>query len=377
MKTLPPLTVPPSRTRPQKPPAERAAVTPVVHGAAAALRLGGKERFALLEQFATMVDSGIQIAAALQSMRQQTTDPRIGGVLAALEQGVVAGMPLSSAMAGLPRAFPPLLVQMVRAGEATGQLGEMLRRTVDSLELDATMRGKLRSALLYPAIMLVMTAGVVVFLLTFIVPKFESLLRGKQLPLPTEILLAMGDFLRHHGYWLAAGLGVVVTGMVMALRTPRGQIWLDHVMLRTPGVGALYRTGVLARCTRTLGLLLQSGVPLHTALEHTQEVAGSHAYRELWQRSRHAVVNGAALLDTVRGQPLLGPGFEPLVGAGEATATLDRVMLKVSQKLTKDLERAIRDLVTVVEPLMVLVMAVIVGFVALSIMMPIFKMSRG
>jgi type IV pilus assembly protein PilC len=377
MKTLPTLTVPPSKSRVAKPPAERAAVAPPVHALVGDVRLRSKERFALLEQFATLVDSGIQIAAALQSMRQQTSDPRVSGVLNALEQGVVAGLPLSAAMAGLPRAFPPLLVQMVRAGEATGQLGEMLRRTVESLELDATMRGKLRSALLYPTIMLVMTAGVVVFLLTFIVPKFESLLRGKQLPLPTEILLATGEFLRHHGYWLAAGLAAAVTGLVMGLRTKQGQIWLDRVMLNTPGVGGLYRSGVLARCTRTLGLLLQSGVPLHTALEHTQEVAGSNAYRELWQRSRHAVVNGASLLDTVRNQPLLGPGFEPLVGAGEATATLDRVMLKVSQKLTKDLERAIRDLVTVVEPLMVLVMAVIVGFVALSIMMPIFKMSRG
>ncbi|MFN7590634.1 MAG: type II secretion system F family protein [Planctomycetota bacterium] len=340
------------------------------------LQLSARERFALLEQFATLVDSGIQVAAALASMRQQGVSPAQVDVLHALEHGVVGGLPLSAAMATMPRAFPPLLVQMVRAGEATGQLGDMLRRTVEAMEADAAMRARLRSALIYPVIMLVLTFGVVTFLLTYIVPKFEKLLRGKTLPTPTRALLAIGDFLSAHGPWLGAGaLALAVLGFVL-MRRPAGRVFLDRLLLRLPLLAPLVRTAALARTTRTFGLLLQSGVPVHAALDHTQEVAGSASYRALFQRAQRQVVHGATLADALRGQPLLGANFEQLVAAGEATATLDKVMLKVANQYGKDLERRVRDLLTVLEPLMVVVMAAVVGFVALSIMLPIFQMSR-
>lgn len=383
MKTIAPVQVQVVRARGSAgaPAAERGApppsTRPAATGPAANVALSAKERFALLEQFATLVDSGIQVAAALQGMRQQAPEPRTAAVLGALEQGVVAGLPLSTAMAALPRAFPPLLVQLVRAGEATGQLGDMLRRTVETLEVEAAMRARLRSAMLYPGIMATLTVAVVVFLLTFIVPKFEKLLRGRQLPKPTRALLAIGDFVSNNAWLLAGGATAVVVGAVLLLRTAGGRRWLDGAMLRMPGVAALYRTAVMARCTRTFGLLLHAGVPVHAALEYTQEVAGSHAFRNLWQHARGVVLGGGTLLDAVRGQPLLGANFEQLIGAGEATATLDRVLRKVSEQHTKDLDRRIRDLLTIVEPVMVVAMAAVVGFVALSIMMPIFQMSRG
>jgi len=360
-----------------KPTGTAATPAPTAAGALAGIRLNAKERQAMLEHFATLVDSGVQIAPALAGMRSEAVDDRQSTVLAQLEQVVVAGMPLSAAMATMPRAFPPLLVQMVRAGEATGQLGDMLRRTVDSLEIEAGLRARLRSALLYPVIMLTMTVGVVVFLLTCIVPRFETMLRGKVLPGPTKVLLATGELLRNHGHWLALAATAAIAGAVWFLRTPRGRIVLDTLLLRLPGVAGLYRGGVLARCTRTFGLLLQAGVPVHQALEHTREVAGSHAFRTMWERAQHSVVNGGSVLDAVRGQDLCGSGFEQLVAAGEATATLDKVMQKVGARQTKDLERRIKDLLTILEPMMVLAMAAIVGFVALAIMMPIFRMSRG
>jgi type IV pilus assembly protein PilC len=341
------------------------------------LRLSSKERFVLLEQFATLIDSGIQIASALQSMRQQSTEPRLAAVLGTLEQGVIAGLPLSAAMAAMPRAFPTILTQMVRAGEASGDLANMLRRTVETMELEATMRAKLRSALLYPTVMLVMTIGVVVFLLTYIVPKFEKLFRNKQLPMPTRILMALGDFMQAYGLWMLGGTLVLAVAAFLFLRTPRGRRALDFLLLTMPLASGVYRTAVVSRSVRTLGLLLQTGVPLHAALEHTQQVAASPAYTALWQRARHNVTNGGTLHDSIRGNSLLGPTFEQLVAAGEAPATLDRVMLKAAAQYTKDLERRIRDLLTLIEPAMVVLMGGVVGFVAMSIMLPIFRMSRG
>jgi type II secretory pathway component PulF len=262
----------------------------------------------------------------------------------------------------------------VRAGEATGQLGDMLRRTVEAMDLDAGMRSKLRSAMIYPGIMLTLTISVLVFLLTWIVPKFEKLLRGKVLPKPTQLLLALGDACRDYGYWMLGGTALLVLGVVLFLRTARGARWLDQAMLHLPVLAGIYRTAVLGRSARTFGLLLQAGVPMHAALDHTQEVAGSLAYRKLW---RDHVVNGGSLLAAIRGQPLFGPSFEQLVAAGESTATLDRVLGKVAEQYTKDLERRVRDLLTLIEPAMVVLMGAIVGFVALSIMLPIFQISRG
>ena len=380
MKVLDKVTVAPVRARAAAPANERPPSAPgptAKPGETRRLRLNHKERLALLEQFATLLDSGIQIAAALQSMRQQSHEPRMVAVLGTLEQGVVAGLPLSGVMASMPRAFPPMLAQMVRAGEATGQLGEMLMRTVETMEIEATMRSKIRSAMMYPAVMLTLTAGVVVFLLTYIVPKFEKLFRGKPLPTPTRMLLAIGEGTRVHGPWLVAVGAIAVVAAVLFVRTPRGRRLFDGVMLHVPVVSGIYRAAAITRSIRTFGLLLQSGVQVHQALEHTEDVAASPALAALWRRARNNVVNGRSLLDAVRGSPLLGPTFEQLVAAGEATATLDRVMLKATRQYTKDLERRIHDLVTLIEPAMVVLMGGVVGFVALSIMLPIFQMSRG
>lgn len=377
MKTMVPITLP-GRSKPAvKAPPDNPPMRPLPAASGSNPRLSQKERLALLEQFATLVDSGIQVAAALASMHQQCKAPRVAAVLARLEQAVATGRSLSAAMADMPRAFPAVLTQMVRAGEATGQLGDMLTRTVATLELDAGLRNRLRSALIYPAIMMLVTTGVVVFLLTVIVPKFESMLRGKQLPAPTAMLMAAGDFLGRHGAGLGIALTITALALVFGARTHRGRVFVDALALHTPGVAGLYRTAVLARCTRTLGLLLQAGVPLQQALDHTCEVAGSNAYRNLWLNAQRVVLGGGSLLDAIRDRPLFGANFEQLVAAGEATARLDQVMQKVATQQSKDVERRIKDLLTVLEPMMVVVMAAIVGFIALSIMLPIFKMSRG
>lgn len=217
-------------------------VAAFVEALEAAMRLTAKERFALLEQFATLVDSGIQIAAALQAMRQQASQPRIGAVLAVLEDAVVGGQSLSQSMQAMPKAFPPMLAQMVRAGETTGALGDMLRRTVEVLEMEATLRSKLRSAMLYPCVMVVLTVSVVTFLLAFIVPKFERMFRGKQLPTPTRLLMALGDAASTYGVWALLGLVVLAGAAFLFARTTRGLRFFDRFLLRIPVVGSMYRT---------------------------------------------------------------------------------------------------------------------------------------
>ncbi|MEM7202807.1 MAG: type II secretion system F family protein [Planctomycetota bacterium] len=342
------------------------------------MRLTRGERFALLDQLATLLDSGIQIPAALQSMRAQTAQERPAAVLAKLEHAVVGGRPLSEAMALLPRAFPKLLTQMVRAGEVSSSLAPMLRRTVEMLDADAQLRSRLRSATLYPLIMLLLTGAVVVFMLGVIVPRFERLFAAKQaiLPAPTRALMAVGNAVTSYWPWALLALVVSVVAAVAFARTADGRRTLDAALLRLPLFGPLYRQSVLARSARTLGLLVQAGVPVHAALDHAREVAGSATYAEFWRRAQQEVLNGSSLTDAVRGRGLVPPTFEQILAAGEATANLDGVLLKAAEQYYRELSRRARDVLTVVEPAMVVLMGGVVGFIALAIMLPIFRLAR-
>ncbi len=343
------------------------------------LRLSSKERMALLGQLAVLLESGIQIPAALRAMREQTENPRAGEVLAVLEDAVRSGHPLSEAVGDLPRAFPELVKQMVAAGESAGRLGEMIQRVTEMLEAEDELRGRVRSALLYPAVMLAVALAVVTFLLTVIVPKFGTLFLGKQhaLPMPTQVLMCLGEFLSTHAIWLFPSLLLVLVASVLFLRSSRGQPHLDRALLHLPVISEVYRTAILSRTSRTLGMLTRSGVAILVALEHTREVAGSPAFARLWEQVHRVVANGGTINDAIRPSPLLPATFKQMVGSGEAAARLDLVLIKAADHYAGQLQRKVRDISTLIEPILVVMLGGVVGFIALSIMLPIFKLSRG
>jgi type II secretory pathway component PulF len=343
------------------------------------MRLSTRERLALLEQLSVMLESGIQIPAALHSMREQLDNPRVAEVLAYLEDVVRNGQPLSVAVATMPRAFPDLVAQMVAAGEKAGSLGEMVQRVTEMMEADAELRGRVRSALLYPTIMMVVATGVVVFLLTAIVPKFRGLFKGREetLPAPTRVLMFLGDFFSAHAIWLFPSVILLMGALIVFLRSSRGKPYLDGMLLRLPVIGPIYRTAILSRTSRTLGMLMRSGVAILTALEHTRDVSGSPAFAKLWSHVHGEVSNGGSLNEAIRPSPLLPPTYKQMVGSGESAARLDAVLLKVATHYASDLQRKVRDVSTLIEPILVVFLGGVVGFIALSIMLPIFKLSRG
>jgi type II secretory pathway component PulF len=345
----------------------------------ALLRLSVRERLALLGQLSVMLDSGIQIPAALRSMREQSDQPRVAAVLAYLEEAVRNGQALSVAIGAMPRAFPELVAQMVAAGETAGQLTEMIQRVSEMLEADEELRGRVRSALLYPTVMLVVALSVVVFLLTAIVPKFSGLFRGKEaaLPAPTRVLMAIGDFFALHAIWLLPSVVVLVGASIFFLRSSRGRPYLDRMLLGLPVIGSIYRTAILSRTSRTLGMLTGSGVVILTALEHTRQVAGSPAFSGLWDQVHQQVANGGTVSEAIRQSPLLPSTYKQMLGAGEASARLDAVLLRIATHYADDLQRKVRDISTLIEPILVVLLGGVVGFIALSIMLPIFKLSRG
>jgi type IV pilus assembly protein PilC len=342
------------------------------------LRLSTRERLALLGQLSVMLESGLQVPAALQAMREQSDNPRVADVLTFMENTVRSGQTLSSSVIVMPRAFPELVGQMIAAGEKAGRLAEMILRLVEMLEAEEELRGRVRSALLYPSIMMIVACAVVVFLVTFIVPKFSGLFRGKEaaLPLPTRILMGTGEFFSANALWLLPSVLALIAGTVLFLKSKPGKPYLDSCLLRLPIIREVYCTAILSRTSRTLGTLVQAGVAILTALEHTRDVAGSPAFAKLWAQVRHNVGNGGTISEAIRQTPLLPSTYKQMVGAGEATARLDHVLIHVAGHYSSELQRKVRDITTIVEPVLVVFMGVVVGFIALSIMLPIFQLSR-
>lgn len=351
---------------------------PLFLGDAESLRLSTRERLALLGQLSVMLESGIQIPAALQSMREQSASPKVGAVLSHLEDGVRSGQSLSVAAAGLPRAFPELVMQMLSAGEKAGRIGEMIQRVTEMIEAEEELRGRLRSALIYPAVMMSLAIAVVIFLLTTIVPKFSGMFKGKEhtLPGPTKVLMWLSEVLSTNALWLFPSVIVVLGGTVFFLRSTQGKPYLDSMLLRLPVIKDIYGTAILSRTSRTLGMLTNAGVVILAALEHTRDVAGSPAFAKLWNDVHDQVANGGTISDAIKHSPLLPPTYKQLVGSGESAARLDAVLLRIATHYAQDLQRRVRDITTLIEPALVVFMGGVVGFIALSIMLPIFKLSQ-
>jgi type IV pilus assembly protein PilC len=342
------------------------------------LKLTNRDRQGLLGQLAILLDSGIQVPAALQAMCEQTTSPRQRQVLEYMAGSVQSGQALSHSMGAMPRAFPVIVEQMVAAGEEAGELSAMLLRLVEMLEAESELRTRLRSALMYPSIMVIVATAVVVFLITAIIPRFKTIFAGREsvLPVPTKVLMALGDFFSTNGPWLFPLVILFLLCGFFYLKSQVGRPVLDFVLLRMPVLGHIYRLGVLSRTSRTLGTLLQAGVAIRVALDHTRGVAGSPAYEELWRSVHGKVGNGVSISESIRDSDLLPVTYKQMINAGESTASLDRVLLKISGHYATALQQKVRDLTTVIEPVLVVAMGGIVGFIALSIMLPIFRLSR-
>ncbi|MBL8896399.1 MAG: type II secretion system F family protein [Planctomycetes bacterium] len=343
------------------------------------LRLPLRERLALLGELQILLESGIQIPSALAGLRAECESPRAAAVLDRLIERVSSGAPLSAAAAACGPAFPLATVHLLRAGEASGRLDEMLGRLVVATEAEAALRSRLRSALTYPAVMAGVCCVVVAFLLTFIVPRFERLFAGKEavLPAPTKILLGLSAFFSRHGLALLGVIAAAAVALVLWLRTPTGRAALDALCSRLPILGPITTRAALARSASTLGLMMQSGVPVLVALEHAAEVAGSARHQKLWNAVHREVASGGRLSTGLTAAGGVPSTVRQMIAAGEEAGFLDRVLVRIAVHLSSEVERRLKDLASLIEPAMVIFMGLVIGFVVLAILLPVFALSRG
>ena len=332
----------------------------------------------MTNQLAIMVDTGISLAVALAGLAEQEDNLTLKLLLNDLRSEVEAGEDFSTALAKHPKYFDQTFVSLIKSSEQTGSMGEMLDHISNYLRKELDGRRKVRSALAYPIIMLVMATGVTIFLLTFIMPKFTPLFtrKGIKLPTITKFMMVASDLLLDYWVlWLILAVILIVGGLV-GRRTEVGRRIIDWMRINIPVVGPTFRKVIISRSIRTLGTMITNGVAVLDAIQLTAEVSGNYYYEKAWLHVRAEVTNGNRIADALRTSPLFPKTLVQMIGSGEETGKLDYVLVKVSTYYDGEVDTSLKTATSMIEPLLISAMGVVVGTIGLSLLLPIFTLSR-
>lgn len=341
-------------------------------------RISQRDILAVTRQLAVMMKAGINISDALHSMSQQTQNPKLAKLLEELHVDVEAGKPFSEAIGKHPKYFNPLYINMIKASELSGSFSHALQRIAQYTEQQLETRSMVFGALMYPAIIGTMAIITTIFMLVFVLPKFLTLFKGKEdlLPLPTKMLLALSASMQSHWYLYVGGAIAAAVGLIMFIRTPTGEYALDTLKLRIPIFKKLFHCLYLSRGLKTMGELLNSGVPMLETISITSKITGNIHYRDLWLQVREAVKEGQTVAQTLLKSSLMPGGVTQMIAAGEQSGNMGGVLNDISEFYDRELKAVIKTSTAMLEPMMIVAMGALVGFIAASVMLPIFSMSK-
>ena len=338
-------------------------------------RVKHAEVIAFAHQLAVMIDTGVPISEAMDCVAQQTQSPAFRDVLDDVSKSVKAGGELSTALAAHRRVFPSIMISLVRASEASGTMGPMLERVSGYLSKEAQTRRTVRGALTYPAVMLAMVLLVTVFLLAFVMPRFADVYqqRGAALPAPTQILLTSSELLVTYWYaWILAGAALVV-GAVLGLRTETGQRCCDWLKLNAPIIGPIFAKLYVTRGCRTMGTMLAAGVPILDMVKIVREVTTNRYYEDLWDEVDTRLQRGSQLSETLFESELFPRTVTQMIYAGEKAGRLSITLEKIAHFTEEEFDTQVKQSTQYLEPMLVVAMGSIIGFVAIALLLPIFN----
>ena len=338
---------------------------------------GLKDVMHFTSELAVMIKAGINIRTAIDGVAEQTENPKFRKIIQQIKADVESGQPFSDALARHPKIFSPLYINMVRASELSGSFGKMLERIANYLSQQIETRSMVRGAMIYPAIIAFMAIATTIFLLTFVLPKFTVMFQGKEdlLPKPTVALLAISDFVRFYWYVLVGGVVGLGVAFYYWIHTPGGRVTWDRTKLRIPIMKRMFRAMYITRGLQTMGELLTAGVPVLETIKITANVSGNTLYQRMWEAVRADVKQGEKICTRLFTQPLLPKSVVQMIAAGEESGELGPVLRDISEYYARELRSTIKAVTAMIEPLMIVLMGVIVGFIAMSMILPVFKMS--
>jgi type IV pilus assembly protein PilC len=344
------------------------------HGRGGRIRLD--DMVIMTRQFATMIRAGLPLIEVLNILGDQTERRGLKMVMKQIERDVETGSSLTEAMQKHPQVFTTFFLSMVRAGEAAGMLDSILDQVAVYLEKVASIQRKIKSAVMYPTVVSIVAVTITVFLLVKVVPVFGSIFAemGGQLPLPTRITVTMSEFLQNH-YLIALGaLAIAVFGLWTAGRTPTGRRRIDAFKLRMPVFGPLFLKVGVARFTRTLGTLIRSGVNILNALDICAKTSGNMVIEAAIVKTRASIQSGESIATPLRESEVFPPMVVRMIDVGERTGALESMLTKIADFYEDQVDAAVAGLTSMIEPLLIVFLGCVVGFIVISMFMPMFKM---
>ena len=329
-------------------------------------------------QLATMVDSGIPLVQALDILYDQIEKPNFKQVVATIRDDVEVGSGFSDALMKHPAVFSPLYINMVKAGESSGALDDILDRLAAYLEKANTLQRKVKSSLVYPAVVVTMAFLITLVMLLKVIPTFKGIfsMLGGTLPLPTRILILISDTLRSMFLYVAIGTGIFIFMMKKYISTPRGRNVFDRMILHLPVLGTLFRKLAVAKFTRTLSTLVKSGVPILMALEIVGKTSGNTVIERALEGVRTSIKEGENIADPLAKSGVFPPMVVRMIHVGEQTGELEKMLGKIADFYDDQVDAAVSGLTSLIEPLIIGLLGVVIGGIVIAMFLPVFKMTE-
>lgn len=341
----------------------------------------GRTLMIFTRQLATLIDAGLPLLRGLTVLSKQEPDPVLRKVTIQLAESVQGGGTFSESLAGHPAIFNKLYVSMVKAGELGGVLELVLLRLAEFQEKAQKIKNKVVSAMFYPIIVLIIAIAIMAFLLVFIVPKFEAIfadmLGGRPLPALTQFVIGTSNFVKDNVLLIVGGLIVLAIAYVFVSKTPSGSAILDQIKLKAPLFGDLTRKSAISRFTRTLGTLVTSGVPILQALNITRETAGNTVIANAISKVHDSVKEGESIVQPLEASGVFPPMVISMIDVGEETGQLPEMLLKIAEVYDDEVDNAVSGLTSLLEPIMIVFLAVVVGTIVIALFLPLISIISG
>lgn len=327
-------------------------------------------------QFYTMLNAGVGIVNCLDILEKQVENKKLKSAIAVLYEDVQKGMTLSEGMKKQKNVFPALLINMVEAGEVSGSLDVLMERMAIHYEKEYRIENKVKNALVYPALLSIVSIAVVIFLIVVVMPTFIGMFEssGSILPTPTRIMLAISNFISTFWYLLILGLIFTIAGIMYFAKTPKGMHFFDTLKLSLPGIRKVNIKIITSRFTRTLSTLLSSGIPLLQSMDVVNRVVGNVIVSEKLDIAKEKIRRGVPVSKAIKDTNIFSPMVDSMIKIGEESGALDDILYKTADYYDEEVENSMQRMTTLLEPIMIVFMALIVGFIVISMTLPMFDM---
>ena len=341
-------------------------------------RIKAEELVIFSRQLATMVNAGIPLVQSLDILSEQMESPAFREVVNQVRSDVEAGASLSAALEKHPKVFSLLYTNMVRAGETSGMLDEILERLSGYLEKNDKLQRKVKSAMVYPAVVSCMAIAITLVLMLKVIPTFKEIFitLGGTLPMPTQILIDISDTLRHNFIYVVIAFAAIGAGLKKIVETPQGRARFDQIKLDLPVFGPLLRKVAVARFSRTLATLIRSGVPILGALEIVGKTSGNVVIEKAVDNARNGIREGESIAEPLQKSKAFPPMVTRMISVGEESGELEKMLTKIADFYENQVDAAVSGLTSLIEPLIIAFLGIVVGSIVVAMFLPIFKITE-